>query len=80
MALLTGPGGYLDRVPSGIPTALALTQIGDLADGIGLFEFASQAMAHPRLPVILFCELDPERPRIRTAYRAKAGTERSFEP
>ena len=69
-ALLMESGGYLDRVPRSVPIALALTQLGDLDDGIGLFDFVARVMAEPRLPLVLFCELDPERRNLRTAYRA----------
>jgi probable selenium-dependent hydroxylase accessory protein YqeC len=67
--LLMRPGGYLDRVPAGVPVLLALTQLGDLADGLGLFGFLGRVMAHPRLPLVLLGELDPDRRRVRVAYR-----------
>jgi hypothetical protein len=79
LALLTGPGGYLDRVPSEIPTVLALSQIGDLGDSIGLFGFVAEAMAHPRVPLVLFCELDRQRRNLRTVYRTVAAPERPGE-
>jgi probable selenium-dependent hydroxylase accessory protein YqeC len=71
-ALLLGEGGYLARVPTAVPVVLALTQLGDLQDGIGLFGFAAEVMAEPRLPLVLFGELDPARPSLRTAYRTTA--------
>ncbi|MFO7655184.1 MAG: selenium cofactor biosynthesis protein YqeC [Candidatus Krumholzibacteriia bacterium] len=71
--LLLRPGGYLDRIPPGVPAVLALTQLGDLADGIGLFGFLAEAMAHPRLPVVMLTELDRERRRVRVAYRSAAA-------
>ena len=69
-ALLTGPGGYLERTPAAVPLVLALTQISDLADAIGLFDFAARVMTEPRLPLLMFCELDPERFSLRTAARS----------
>jgi probable selenium-dependent hydroxylase accessory protein YqeC len=74
--LLVRPGGYLDRIPAGIPVVLALTQLGDLADGIGLFGFLGRVMGHPRLPLVLLGELDPRRRQVRVAYRRDdPGTE-----
>lgn len=54
--LLTAPGGYLDQVPAEVPVVLALAGMGELTDSLGLFEFMGQAMAHPRIPLALFCE------------------------
>lgn len=54
-ALLTGPGGYLAQVPAGVPVVLALTGLEQQPDSVGLFEFTARAMAHPRVPLVVFC-------------------------
>jgi len=54
-ALLTGPGGYLDQVPHGVPVVLALTGLEQQPDSVGLFAFTARAMAHPRVPLVVFC-------------------------
>ena len=65
--LLLADGGYLAQVPSGVPAVLALTGMTEQNDSIGLFEFVGQAMDHPRLPLVLFCQLGPDGCTIRTA-------------
>ena len=69
LALLTGPGGYLDQVPAEVPVVLALAGMGDLADSIGLFDFMGKAMAHPRIPLALFCETSGDAPTLRAVCR-----------
>ena len=70
-ALLTGEGGYLDRVPADVPVVLALAGMATLADSIGLFGFMGQAMAHPRVRLALFCETEGEEPSFRTVCRTE---------
>jgi probable selenium-dependent hydroxylase accessory protein YqeC len=67
--LLTAEGGYLDQVPAEVPVVLALAGMGELVDSIGLFEFMSRAMAHPRIPLAMFCETSGETPSLRAVCR-----------
>lgn len=69
LALLLGEGGYLDQVPRGVPVLLALAGMGEVDDGIGLFDFVGRAMGEARLPLVLFCETGPESPSYRTGCR-----------
>ena len=65
--LLTAPGGYLEQIPAEVPVVLVLAGMGNVDDSIGLFEFVGRAMAHPRLPLVTFCETGPEDISFRTA-------------
>ncbi len=67
--LLTGPGGYLEQVPGGVPVACGITGLEEVADSIGLFALADELMSHPRLPLLMFVTADGDRCRVRTAYR-----------
>lgn len=67
LTLLLEPGGYMSRVPEGIPCVLALTGMGGQPDSIGLFDFVGRAMESPRLPMTMFCDLGADQPVIRTA-------------
>lgn len=69
LVLLTGDGGYLDRVPRGLPTVLALGGLDQLHDSIGLFEFMGRAMADERLPLALFYQPGDGEPSLRTVCR-----------
>lgn len=69
LKLLTGDGGYLDQVPCGLPTVLALTGMGQVQDSLGLFDFMGQAMADDRIPLAMFCETSGEEPSLRTVCR-----------
>ncbi len=71
--LLAGEGGYLERVPAGVPTVLVLTQLSGQADSVGLFGFAGRMMAEAGVGLIVFAELAADPPRLRTAYRAGEG-------
>lgn len=73
LRLLVEPGGYLSRVPEGVPCVLALTGMGEQPDSIGLFEFVGKAMGNPRLPLVMFCDLGAEPSVIRTAYNEESG-------
>jgi probable selenium-dependent hydroxylase accessory protein YqeC len=73
-ALLTGPGGYLDRVPAGVPPLLVLTQTGGLADGIGLFSFLDRVMSRACMPIVVLCELSGKQPRFRTVCLAEGDS------
>lgn len=66
LTLLREPGGYLDHVPLEVPCVLALTGMDEQPDSIGLFDFVGRAMADPRLPLTLFCDLASVPPVIRT--------------
>ena len=65
--LLLSGGGYLSRVPAGIPCVLALTGMDVQADSIGLFQFVGQTMENERLPLTMFCDFGQTEPVIRTA-------------
>ena len=67
--LILGEGGYLARVPAGVPAVLAIAGLGEQADSIGLFSFADRAMADPRLPLVMFCETSADPASLRTACR-----------
>jgi len=71
--LLTGSGGYLERIPEGVPTLLALTQLAGLQDSLGLFGFLNRIMEEAGLPLVLLGELADRPVRIRTAYRWQNG-------
>jgi hypothetical protein len=66
--LLTSPGGYLDRIPAGVPPLLVLTQLASLADSIGLFAFVDRVMTTVDLPLVVCCELAGDQPHIQTVY------------
>jgi hypothetical protein len=72
--LLLGDGGYLPRVPVGVPAVLALTGLDEQADSIGLFGFAGRAMEDARLPLVIFCDLAADPPSLRTACRNDGDT------
>jgi probable selenium-dependent hydroxylase accessory protein YqeC len=69
--MLAGAGGYLERVPPGVPVILALTQTEQLEDSIGLFEFVDKVMAEAHVPLVMFCELERQPAILRTAYLAE---------
>ncbi len=71
--LLHGPGGYLSRVPAGVPVAVALTQLAACADSVGLFGFVGRVMEEAGVPLVVLAELAGERPQLRTTCRADAG-------
>ncbi len=75
LKLLLEPGGYLSRVPEGVPCVLALTGMGEQPDSIGLFDFVGRAMENPRLPLTMFCDLAADKSVIRTAYNEESGEE-----
>lgn len=67
--LLTGPGGYLDQVPEHVPVVLALAGLEQQPDSVGLFAFTARAMAHPRLPLVVFCSRLEDSLSLRAACR-----------
>lgn len=69
LELLAGPGGYLDQVPPDVPTVLALTGLDLQPDSVGLFDFVGRAMAHPRLPIVLFGSLAGDDPGLKAVCR-----------
>ncbi len=79
LALLQEPGGYLEQVPEGVPALLAMAGMGQVEDSIGLFDFVGRAMAHPRLPLTLFCETGGEQPSFRAGFRVEEGEGETFE-
>lgn len=72
--LLAGEGGYLARIPPGVPTVLVLSQLGSLEDSIGLFEFTNRVMSRTRIPLVVFCELQGPEPRIQTVCTTDVKT------
>jgi len=72
-ALLTARGGYLNRVPAGVPTVLVLTQIAALADSLGLFDFLGRIMGEGGMPLVVLCELGTEEPKFHTVFRVPPG-------
>lgn len=68
LTLLLEQGGYLSRVPADVPAVLALTGMDEQPDSIGLFDFVGRAMADPRLPLTLFCDLGSDPPVVRMAF------------
>lgn len=74
-ALLTGPGGYLAQVPAGVPVVLALTGLEQQPDSVGLFEFTARAMAHPRMPLVVFCSRLADGLSLRAACREEDPTD-----
>lgn len=73
LALLVGPGGYLDQVPPDVPVALVLAGLEQQPDSIGLFEFTGRAMEHPRVPLVVFCSRGEEGLSLRAAFREAPG-------
>lgn len=71
--LLTGPGGYLDQVPEGVPVVLVLAGLENQPDSIGLFGFTGRAMGHPRVPLVLFCSRVEGSLSLRAACRLEDG-------
>jgi len=67
--LLHGPGGYLARVPPGVPVALALTQLAACADAVGLFGFIGRVMDEAGVPLVVLGELAGGQPQLRTTCR-----------
>lgn len=65
--LLLAEGGYLDQVPAGVPSVLALAGMAEQDDSIGLFEFVGKAMVNPAFPLTMFCSLGPDGWNVRTA-------------
>lgn len=66
--LLTGEGGYLARIPPGVPVVLGLSGLDQVADSIGLFAFVGFAM-NAGVPLALFCSGGETGYTFRTAYR-----------
>jgi len=70
--LLTGESGYLARIPADVPPVLVLTQLKELEDSLGLFEFLHRVISETDVPIVVLCELGTDQPRFRTAYRTSA--------
>lgn len=60
----------VDAVPAAVPVVLALAGLEDQPDSIGLFAFTGRMMAHPRVPVVLFCGEGEDGPSVRACCRA----------
>jgi len=78
--LLAGPDGYLGRVAPGVPTMVALLQMDENDDAIGLFETVGGIMDDLDVPVVLMGDTSGPEPRLRTACRVDGdddGTERA---
>ena len=69
LELLSGPGGYLDQIPPGVPAVLALTGLDLQPDSVGLFDFVGRAMADPRVPIVVFGSLAGDEPSLRAVSR-----------
>lgn len=70
--LVESPGGYLARVPVGVPVVAALTQVAGCTDAIALFAGLDRLMT--AVPIVLVGELSGDSPAIRAAYRrGRAG-------
>lgn len=67
--LLAGPDGYLERVPPGVPAAVALLQLGAARDSVGLFGFLARVMGEGNVPLVVLGELAGPEAGLRTAYR-----------
>ena len=67
--LLHGAGGYLARVPAGVPVVVALTQLAACADSVGLFGFVARVMDEAGVPLVVLGELAGEHPHLRTTCR-----------
>lgn len=76
LALLTGPGGYLDQVPAAVPVALVLAGLEQQPDSVGLFGFTARAMEHPRLPLVVFCSRGQDGLSLRAAWREEPADDR----
>jgi hypothetical protein len=74
LELLAGDGGYLEQVPPDVPVVLALTGLDLQPDSVGLFDFVGRAMAHPRLPIVLFGSLTGEDAALRAVFRTEDGS------
>ncbi|PIV80430.1 hypothetical protein COW53_09780 [bacterium CG17_big_fil_post_rev_8_21_14_2_50_64_8] len=72
-ARLVGTGGYLDRIPPGLPVVAAISGLEDVDDSIGLFALTDRIMQHPRLPLVSFLTRREDGPVVRTAYREENG-------
>jgi hypothetical protein len=48
---------------------LALAGLEQQPDSVGLFEFTGRAMAHPRVPLVLFCSRLEDGLSLRAAWR-----------
>lgn len=77
-ALLTGEGGYRELVPPETPTVLALLQMAECRDSIGLFAFLDRVMRADAFPVVAVGDVDDTAPEMRTAVLAEEpdGAER----
>lgn len=69
IALLARPDGYLGRIPVGVPVLLALLQMDECDDAIGLFSFVGRAMDELDLPVVLLGDTSGPEPRLRTVCK-----------
>ncbi len=66
--LVFGPGGYLDRVPADVPTVVALLQMEQCVDSVGLFGFLARLMGPLGVPIVTMGDLGGGS-GLRTAYR-----------
>jgi probable selenium-dependent hydroxylase accessory protein YqeC len=73
--LLTGPDGYLSRLPEGVPPLVALLQLDSLDDSLGLLAFVGRLLEEDHVPLVVLGELS-DGPRLRTLYRTAGPGER----
>lgn len=65
--LLARPDGYLGRIPEGVPVAIALLQMDECDDALGLFECVGRIMEELDVPVVVMGDTSGPAPRLRTA-------------
>jgi probable selenium-dependent hydroxylase accessory protein YqeC len=71
--LMAGSGGYLQRIPVGVPKVVVLAQMEELTDGIGLFAFLDRLMTAADVHLVALCELAVREPRIQVVCSDTTG-------
>jgi probable selenium-dependent hydroxylase accessory protein YqeC len=71
--LLARPDGYLGRIAAHVPVMVALLQMDENDDAIGLFEAVGGIMDDLDVPVVLLGDTSGPEPRLRTACRVDDG-------
>ena len=66
--LLLDAGGYRDLVPAETPVVLALLQMDECRDSIGLFSFLDAVMNDDAFPVVAIGDVSGTSPDMRTAF------------
>ena len=68
LRLLARPDGYLGRCSPGVPVAIALLQMDECDDAIGLFGCVGRIMSELAVPVVIMGDTSGASPRLRTAF------------